>query len=253
FDKYDSIPVSVTGPDYSATNVIENFDELKLDPTIRNNILLASYQRPTPIQKNAIPAILEHRDIMACAQTGSGKTAAFLIPIINHLVCQDLNQQRYSKTAYPKCLILAPTRELAIQILSESQKFSLNTPLRSCVVYGGADTHSQIREVQMGCHLLVATPGRLVDFIEKNKISLEFCKYIVLDEADRMLDMGFEPQIRKIIEESNMPSGINRQTLMFSATFPKEIQKLAADFLYNYIFMTVGRVGSTSDSIKQEI
>jgi ATP-dependent RNA helicase DDX3X len=110
-----------------------------------------------------------------------------------------------------------------------------------------------MRDLDRGCHLLVATPGRLVDMLERGKVSLEYCKYLVLDEADRMLDMGFEPQIRRIVEKDNMPSAENRQTLMFSATFPKEIQMLARDFLHDYIFLAIGRVGSTSENITQKI
>ena len=120
-------------------------------------------------------------------------------------------------------------------------------------MYGGAHVGDQMRDLDKGCHLLVATPGRLVDMLERGKVSLEFCKYLVLDEADRMLDMGFEPQIRRIVEQDNMPVVGKRQTLMFSATFPKEIQMLARDFLHDYIFLAIGRVGSTSENITQKV
>lgn len=119
--------------------------------------------------------------------------------------------------------------------------------------YGGAQIGEQIRDLDRGCHLLVATPGRLLDMIDRGKISLEYCQYLVLDEADRMLDMGFEPQIRRIVEKENMPRTGVRQTLMFSATFPKPIQLLAHDFLVDYIFLAVGRVGSTSENITQKV
>merc|ERR1719392_316831 len=131
--------------------------------------------------------------------------------------------------------------------------FSYRSKVRPAVVYGGANVGDQMRELERGCHLLVATPGRLVDFLERGKISLEFCKYLCLDEADRMLDMGFEPQIRRIVEQDNMPGPDIRQTMMFSATFPKEIQMLARDFLRDYVFLAVGRVGSTSENITQKI
>ena len=124
---------------------------------------------------------------------------------------------------------------------------------KPCVIYGGADVGTQIRQLQRGCHLLVATPGRLVDFLERKKVGLDFCRFLCLDEADRMLDMGFEPQIRRIIEQDSLPPKTQRQTLMFSATFPKQIQTLASDFLNNYIFLTVGRVGSTSANITQRM
>ena len=125
--------------------------------------------------------------------------------------------------------------------------------MRPAVVYGGANVSDQMRDLDRGCHLLVATPGRLVDFLDRGKVSLENCNYLCLDEADRMLDMGFEPQIRRIVEQDNMPPVGVRQTFMFSATFPKEIQILARDFLKDYVFLAVGRVGSTSENITQKI
>ena len=124
-------------------------------------------------------------------------------------------------------MVLAPTRELATQIYDEARKFAYRSKVRPAVVYGGANVGDQMRELDRGCHLLIATPGRLVDFLDRGKISLEFCNHLCLDEADRMLDMGFEPQIRRIVEQDNMPPPGKRQTLMFSATFPKEIQMLA--------------------------
>jgi len=232
---------------------------VKLTEIIAANIEMARYTKPTPVQKNALPIILAKRDLMACAQTGSGKTAAFLVPILNHIFEAGPapgNQNGYGgskRKQFPLALVLAPTRELATQIFEESRKFSYRSRVRPCVVYGGAHVGEQMRDLDRGCHLLVATPGRLVDMLERGKISLEFCKYLVLDEADRMLDMGFEPQIRRIVEQDNMPATGKRQTLMFSATFPKEIQMLARDFLYDYIFLAIGRVGSTSENITQKI
>ncbi|CAL1542813.1 unnamed protein product [Lymnaea stagnalis] len=154
---------------------------------------------------------------------------------------------------FPMALVLAPTRELASQIYDEARKFAYRSRVRPCVVYGGADIGAQMRDLDKGCHLLVATPGRLVDMMERGKVGLDHCKFLVLDEADRMLDMGFEPQIRRIVEKDNMPPCGKRQTNMFSATFPKEIQVLARDFLENYIFLAVGRVGSTSENITQKV
>ncbi|KAK8379139.1 hypothetical protein O3P69_019169 [Scylla paramamosain] len=256
FDKYDDIPVEATGDDVPTS--INTFADIKLTEIIRMNITLARYERPTPVQKYAIPFILAKRDLMACAQTGSGKTAAFLVPILNQIyehgpVQVKNNNPRGRSKQYPLALVLAPTRELATQIYDESRKFSYRARVRPCVVYGGADVVAQMRDLARGCHLLVATPGRLADMIDRGKIGLDCCKYLVLDEADRMLDMGFEPQIRRIVEEDNMPPTGQRQTLMFSATFPKEIQRLAQDFLDNYIFLAVGRVGSTSENITQKI
>uniref|UniRef100_A0A452UQ18 RNA helicase n=1 Tax=Ursus maritimus TaxID=29073 RepID=A0A452UQ18_URSMA len=227
FEKYDDIPVEATGN--NCPPHIESFSDVEMGEIIMGNIELTRYTRPTPVQKHAIPIIKEKRDLMACAQTGSGKTAAFLLPILSQI---------YSD---------GPGEAL------RAMKFSYRSRVRPCVVYGGADIGQQIRDLERGCHLLVATPGRLVDMMERGKIGLDFCKYLVLDEADRMLDMGFEPQIRRIVEQDTMPPKGVRHTMMFSATFPKEIQMLARDFLDEYIFLAVGRVGSTSENITQKV
>lgn len=158
-----------------------------------------------------------------------------------------------SRKAYPTALILAPTRELVSQIHDEARKFAYRSWARPAVVYGGADINTQLRTIERGCDLLSATPGRLVDLIERGRISLANIKWLVLDEADRMLDMGFEPQIRRIVQGEDMPGVTERQTLMFSATFPRDIQMLAKDFLKDYVFLSVGRVGSTSENITQKI
>ena len=150
-------------------------------------------------------------------------------------------------------LILAPTQDLVKQIHNEARKFAYRSWVRPAVVYGGADINQQLRSIERGCDLLSATPGRLVDLIERGRISLSNIKYLVLDEADRMLDMGFEPQIRHIVQGVDMPGTAERQTLMFSATFPRDIQMLAKDFLKDYVFLSVGRVGSTSENITQKI
>jgi ATP-dependent RNA helicase DDX3X len=228
FDRYEDIPVEATGTDVPAG--IESFEEVELTPIIKANITLCRYTTPTPVQKNSIPVIMAGRDLMSCAQTGSGKTAAFLVPILNNIYKdgpppgQGGGGGYGRRKQFPLALVLAPTRELATQIFEEARKFCYRSKVRPAVVYGGANVGDQMRELERGCHLLVATPGRLVDFLERGKISLEYCKYLCLDEADRMLDMGFEPQIRRIVEQDNMPGPQFRQTMMFSATFPKEIQ-----------------------------
>ncbi|XP_028902563.1 ATP-dependent RNA helicase DDX3X isoform X1 [Ornithorhynchus anatinus] len=260
FEKYDDIPVEATGS--NCPPHIESFSDVEMGEIIMGNIELTRYTRPTPVQKHAIPIIKEKRDLMACAQTGSGKTAAFLLPILSQIYTDGPGEAlramkengRYGRRKqYPISLVLAPTRELAVQIYEEARKFAYRSRVRPCVVYGGADIGQQIRDLERGCHLLVATPGRLVDMMERGKIGLDFCKYLVLDEADRMLDMGFEPQIRRIVEQDTMPQKGIRHTMMFSATFPKEIQMLARDFLDEYIFLAVGRVGSTSENITQKV
>ena len=257
FDNYDDIPVDASGKD--VPEPILDFSSPPLDELLMENIKLASFTKPTPVQKYSIPIVTKGRDLMACAQTGSGKTGGFLFPLFTGLFrsgpapVPEKAQSFYSRKGYPYALVLAPTRELATQIFEEARKFTYRSWVRPCVVYGGAPIGNQMREVDRGCDLLVATPGRLNDLLERGKVSLANIKYLVLDEADRMLDMGFEPQIRHIVEECDMPSVENRQTLMFSATFPVDIQHLARDFLDNYIFLSVGRVGSTSENITQRI
>merc|ERR1719223_1305992 len=259
FEKYDDIPAEVTGEDPPTS--VNSFAECELGDIINEAIKLANYTVPTPVQKNAIPIINKGRDLMSCAQTGSGKTAAFLLPMLSSIFHsgpgesgnQNSSGYRGRRKIYPLALVLSPTRELASQIYEESRKFAYRSHVRPCVIYGGADVGAQMRDLDRGCHLLVATPGRLADFLDRGKIGLDYCRYLCLDEADRMLDMGFEPQIRRIVEKDNMPAKGERQTLMFSATFPKEIQHLARDFLDNYIFLTVGRVGSTSQNITQKV
>ncbi|KAH8650910.1 P-loop containing nucleoside triphosphate hydrolase protein [Tricladium varicosporioides] len=259
FEKYDDIPVEASGHD--VPEPVLKFTNPPLDDHLLKNIELAHYKVPTPVQKYSIPIVMGGRDLMACAQTGSGKTGGFLFPILSQAFINgpsatpagaagNFGRQR---KAYPTSLILAPTRELVSQIFEESRKFAYRSWVRPCVVYGGADIGSQLRQIERGCDLLVATPGRLVDLIERGRISLCNIKYLVLDEADRMLDMGFEPQIRRIVEGEDMPGVQMRQTLMFSATFPRDIQMLARDFLKDYVFLSVGRVGSTSENITQKV
>ncbi|XP_067108095.1 ATP-dependent RNA helicase DDX3X-like isoform X10 [Osmerus mordax] len=263
FEKYDDIPVEATGA--NCPPHIDSFHDVEMGEIIMGNIALTRYTRPTPVQKYAIPIIKSKRDLMACAQTGSGKTAAFLLPVLSQIYCEGPGEAAQAtkggqdngkygrRKQYPLALVLAPTRELALQIYDEARKFAYRSRVRPCVVYGGADIGQQIRDLERGCHLLVATPGRLVDMMERGKIGLDYCNFLVLDEADRMLDMGFEPQIRRIVEQDTMPPKGMRQTMMFSATFPKEIQILARDFLEDYIFLAVGRVGSTSENITQKV
>lgn len=258
FSKYDGIPVDASGN--NVPTPIESFStECGIHSQLLENISLAGYSKPTPVQKFAIPIVTNKKDIMACAQTGSGKTAAFLLPIISELLTHgpstdliSISRSRPS-TAFPLALILSPTRELSVQIFEEALKFSYRSWVTPCVVYGGTDIRTQIHTLAKGADILVATPGRLVDMIERSRVNLSFVRYLVLDEADRMLDMGFEPDIRKIVLECQMPPKESRQTLLFSATFSKEIQALAKAFLSDYIFLKIGRVGSTSENIIQTV
>ncbi|XP_040381279.1 DEAD-box ATP-dependent RNA helicase 52A-like [Oryza brachyantha] len=256
-DKYD-IPVEVSGEGVPPPAV--GFEGAGLVEAVLRNVARCGYESPTPVQRYAIPIALAGRDLMACAQTGSGKTAAFCLPVVSGLLAAGGSgigpRERSSfnrAAAKPRALVLAPTRELAAQINEEAKKFSLQTGLRVVVAYGGTPMYNQLRDLERGADILVATPGRLVDMVERSRLSLEAIKYLVMDEADRMLDMGFEPQIRMIVERMNMPRKPMRQTMLFSATFPPEIQRLALDFLSNYIFITVGRVGSSTDLIMQKV
>ena len=263
FEKYDDIPVEVSGDD--VPEPVTQFTSPPLDAHLVTNIGAAGYKVPTPVQKYSIPIVANGRDLMACAQTGSGKTGGFLFPILSQAftvgpsppptTSAQESQMRFgrSRKAYPTALILAPTRELAVQIHDEARKFAYRSWVKPQVVYGGADIGSQLRSIERGCDLLTATPGRLSDLLERGRVSLAAIKFLVLDEADRMLDMGFEPQIRRIVDGEDMPGVDQRQTLMFSATFPREIQLLARDFLKDYVFLSVGRVGSTSENITQSI
>lgn len=257
FDNYDDIPVDASGE--NVPDPITEFTSSPLDHLLLENIELAKFSKPTPVQKYSVPIVSNNRDLMACAQTGSGKTGGFLFPVLSEMFKNgpapppQQDRQYFVRKTYPTALVLAPTRELAIQIFDEAKKYTYRSWVRPYVVYGGAPIGQQIRDMDRGCNLLVATPGRLNDLLERGKISLCNIKYLILDEADRMLDMGFEPQIRHIVEGCDMPDVNGRQTLMFSATFPAEIQHLARDFLKDYVFLSVGRVGSTSENIVQKV
>ncbi|KAK9463598.1 DEAD-box ATP-dependent RNA helicase [Lipomyces oligophaga] len=260
FDNYDEIPVEATGD--KVPEPITAFTNPPVEALLLSNIELSGYTKPTPVQKYSIPIVCGGRDLMACAQTGSGKTGGFLFPILSEAFSQGptpmptmngASSLQLSRKAFPTSLILAPTRELVSQIYDEARKFAYRSWVRPCVVYGGAEIGGQLRQIDRGCDLLVATPGRLVDLLGRGRISLSCIKFLVLDEADRMLDMGFEPQIRRIVEGEDMPPTKERQTLMFSATFPRDIQMLARDFLKDYVFLSVGRVGSTSENITQKV
>ncbi|KAK7331474.1 hypothetical protein VNO77_25699 [Canavalia gladiata] len=253
FDAYEDIPVETSGDNVPPP--VNTFAEIDLGEALNQNIRRCKYVKPTPVQRHAIPISLSGRDLMACAQTGSGKTAAFCFPIISGIMRGQPVQRphRGVRTVYPLALVLSPTRELSMQIHEEAKKFSYQTGVRVVVAYGGAPINQQLRDLEKGVDILVATPGRLVDLLERARVSLQMIRYLALDEADRMLDMGFEPQIRKIVEQMDMPPPGARQTMLFSATFPKEIQRLASDFLANYIFLAVGRVGSSTDLIVQRV
>nr|QFQ59538.1 vasa [Clogmia albipunctata] len=247
FEKYDKIPVKVTGKDIPKE--INTFAEANLCEPLMRNLERAGYKTPTPIQKYGIPFLLNGRDVMACAQTGSGKTAAFLLPMLEKLI----SEPDEVEVGHPQVLIISPTRELTIQIFDEARKFSVKTGIFANRIYGGTAAWHQAESLWKPCHILVATPGRLVDFVNRGNVRFDKLRFLVLDEADRMLDMGFLPDVEKVMRHSTMPQRSNYQTLMFSATFPNEIQKIANRFLENYIFLTVGIVGGACGDVTQVI
>ncbi len=253
FDKYDDIPIETSGE--NVPDPVNIFTEEMLGPELFRCTELCGYSKPTPVQKYSIPIGILGRDLMACAQTGSGKTAGFLFPTLISLLrsggAPPPEGESVRRAQCPVALVLAPTRELASQIYDEAQRFCFRTGIAPVVIYGGAEVRLQTQQLDMGCDLLVATPGRLVDMVERGRVDLRNIRFLVLDEADRMLDMGFEPQIRRIVVDMGM--SLNRQTFMFSATFPRDIQQLAADFMRDYVFLAVGRVGSASKDVIQTV
>lgn len=222
------------------------FDSLNLIDPIRKALQAEGYSTPTPIQAQAIPIVLEGKDLLGCAQTGTGKTAAFAIPILQ-LLAQKPSQRRERRTI--KALILTPTRELAIQIGESFAAYGRFTNLKHTVIFGGVKQHQQTNALQNGVDILIATPGRLIDLMAQRFVSLKHLEIFVLDEADRMLDMGFVHDVRRII--AVLPS--ERQSLFFSATMPPEITKLADSILHNPAKVEVTPVSSTVDIIQQSV
>ena len=221
------------------------FKELDLLEPILNALTKQGYTNPTPIQEQAIPILLQGKDIMGCAQTGTGKTAAFAIPILQRL--QTTNNPDQKRII--RALIVTPTRELAIQIDESFKDYGQNLKLQSTVIFGGVNQTSQVNRLKAGVDILVATPGRLLDLIQQRYIDLRKIEIFVLDEADRMLDMGFIHDVKKIIKI--IPE--KRQTLFFSATMPKEITSLANSILTNPSHVEVTPVSSTAETIQQEM
>jgi ATP-dependent RNA helicase RhlE len=223
-----------------------SFENLKLIEPILRALKTEGYTTPTPIQEQAIPIILEHKDLLGCAQTGTGKTAAFAIPILQ-LLYQDRLQHKEQKTI--KAIILTPTRELAIQIDESFGAYGRHTGLKHLVIFGGVSQNPQTDALRRGVDILIATPGRLLDLMNQGYVRLDHIKMLVLDEADRMLDMGFVHDVKKII--AKVPA--KRQTLFFSATMPNEIQQLANSILRNPEKVEVTPVSSTADTIQQSL
>lgn len=247
FDQFDKIDVTISenGKEFKP---VSSFKEAGIRDSLLANITKCGYTKPTPVQKYAIPIIKAKLDLMGCAQTGSGKTAAFILPILENIM-EDNDSLPMGETI---CLIIAPTRELAIQIYEEARKFARGTWVQIALVYGGTASNHQSDRLGKGCHMLIATPGRLMDFVKQGKISFGSLKFLVLDEADRMLDMGFKGTIEEICAHPTIQKS-TLQTLLFSATFPEDVQRIAATYLRDYIFFAVGIVGGASTDVAQEV
>ncbi|MGO4475560.1 DEAD/DEAH box helicase [Massilia sp. 2TAF26] len=222
------------------------FADFGLAPEIQRALSDQGYVHPTPIQAQAIPVVLQGRDVMGAAQTGTGKTASFSLPIIQNLLPHANTSMSPARHAV-RALVLTPTRELAIQVAENVKAYAQHTPLRSTVVFGGMDMKPQTEILRRGVEIVIATPGRLLDHVEQKNISLAQVQMLVMDEADRMLDMGFLPDLQRII--NLLPK--KRQNLMFSATFSPEIKKLAASFLTDPLTIEVARSNATNTAITQ--
>ncbi|MDR2261356.1 MAG: DEAD/DEAH box helicase [Azoarcus sp.] len=221
-----------------------SFADLGLIAELLQAVADAGYTDPTPIQQQAIPAILTGRDIMGGAQTGTGKTAGFTLPLLQRLA-RHANTSASPARHPVRALILAPTRELAVQVFESVTGYGCHLPLRATCIYGGVDMNAQIQELRRGVEIVIATPGRLLDHVQQRTIVLSQVEVLVLDEADRMLDMGFIPDIRRIL--ALLPA--NRQSLLFSATFSEEIRKLADQMLKNPQMIEVARRNTVSETI----
>ena len=223
------------------------FDQLNLVEPILRALKAEGYTTPTPIQQQAIPILLQGKDLLGCAQTGTGKTAAFAIPILQLLYKQE--QKSPSKRRRIKALILTPTRELAIQIEESFNAYGKHTGLKPTVIFGGVSQHSQVDRLNRGIDILIATPGRLLDLMQQGFVHLNELQFFVLDEADRMLDMGFVNDVKKVI--AKLPH--KRHSLFFSATMPPIIQSLADSILHQPSKIEVTPVSSTADTIVQSL
>jgi len=223
-----------------------DFKDLKLVAPLLKALQQQDYTQPTPIQQQAIPAVLQQRDLLACAQTGTGKTAAFALPVI-----QLLYQRKQSGSSIPgiKALILTPTRELAIQIEESFKNYGAFSGLKHLAIYGGVSQFHQVQKIKQGIDILIATPGRLLDLVMQRHVQLRQIELFVLDEADRMLDMGFINDVRKII--AGLPQ--KRQTLFFSATMPAEIERLSKSILTEPVKIEITPVSTTAETVEQTI
>jgi ATP-dependent RNA helicase RhlE len=240
-------PVVRTQAEYDPKPV--SFDSLDLEHTLIDSIRQRGFATTTPIQSAVIPIIMSGDDLIGCADTGTGKTAAFLLPILNRLL--KTRAAAPEERGYTRVLILSPTRELAVQIEDDVQGFSYHTDLTSIAVYGGVPMDQQERALKSGVDIVVATPGRLMDHMRNGAVSFDKLDTLVLDEADRMMDMGFWPDVRRIV--SSLPDTAARQTLLFSATMPADVMKLADEVLCDAKYVQIGTDGGPAKSITHTI
>ncbi|KXG46145.1 uncharacterized protein PGRI_050010 [Penicillium griseofulvum] len=265
-DELNSYQVNIESP--NEITAVTEWANFGLHPVMLENVRLCGYEQPTAVQSYAIPAVLSNMDLIAVAQTGSGKTGAFLIPILSKLMgkarklaaprpntAERFNPREDAVRAEPLVLIVCPTRELATQIFDEARRLCYRSMLRPCVVYGGAPSRLQREELQKGCDILIATPGRLIDFMEQTHVlSLRRVRYTVIDEADEMLDSGWEDEFKKIMSGGDMNEDDDHRYLMFSATFNKEFRKLAKQYLnQDHVRLRVGRAGSSHHNVVQNV
>ena len=241
------LPAGITKDIYKVTS--QTFAALGLSTPVLNALEAAQYRTPTPIQAGTIPALLSGRDVLGQAQTGTGKTAAFVLPILERLSKQPPPNGKWRGPRAPRALILAPTRELAIQIADSVATYGRNLKLAHTVVMGGVKQQAQVRALSHGVDILIATPGRLLDLVEQRRADLRFIDMVVLDEADRMLDMGFIRDIRRLM--GKLPT--DRQSLLFSATMPQEIADLAGTFLTDPVRVTIAAKSVAVDAIDQRV
>lgn len=222
-----------------------SFEELQLAAPLLRALTALNYTTATPIQGQAIPPQLQGRDLLGCAQTGTGKTAAFALPILHHLECNP----KPRRPRLPRVLVLTPTRELAVQVGDSFRRYGTHMNLRHCLVYGGVGRYPQIAKLARGVDILVATPGRLLDLMQEGAVRLDSVEFLVLDEVDRMLDMGFIHDVRKIAGQ--LPK--NRQTSLFSATLTKEVTELAHDFVKDPVLIRIDPDRPVVDRIRQQV
>jgi len=265
FSLYDEVACTMSGekivpgsfPEIKAFADIRTYFPDSVPAELEHNISRCAYDKPTPVQRYSIPVGLAGRDVMCCAQTGSGKTVAFLVPILASMIKNHRsigNSERpFEGPCKPDTLILSPTRELCVQIYRETLKFCHKTPFRAVRVYGQEDARKQIEQVAKGADIVVATPGRLWDFVNSGILQVTQVECLVIDEADIMVSKQMDGFIKDVVENYGMPPKEERQTMMFSATFPAEIQIMASNYLYQHVWIGIGPVGGASSTVTQSV